>query len=112
MNGIAKLSGWRWIFIMEGILTSIIGMVGYLSLVDFPDQIDPSSGFLSADEIKWVLRRIDCDRGDAAAETFEFSKFLRAGADWKLWLLGVIFWLVQTLDSFRRDLANEFSIAA
>ncbi|KAF3398661.1 High-affinity nicotinic acid transporter [Talaromyces pinophilus] len=97
MNGIAKLSGWRWIFIMEGILTSIIGMVGYLSLVDFPDQIDPSSGFLSADEIKWVLRRIDCDRGDAAAETFEFSKFLRAGADWKLWLLGVIFCCLTTV---------------
>lgn len=43
-TGIAKLDGhrglanWRWIFIIEGIITIVIGIAAWFFVVDFPDQ--------------------------------------------------------------------------
>ena len=37
MNGLAGKTGWRWIFIIEGILTCVIGVGAYIFLVPFPD---------------------------------------------------------------------------
>ena len=34
MRGVAGLSGWQWIFILEGILTFAIGMPTLLSLME------------------------------------------------------------------------------
>lgn len=39
MDGIGGKSGWRWIFIMEGILTVLVGLLGFVILVDFPDKL-------------------------------------------------------------------------
>ena len=41
MAGLAGLNGWRWIFIMEGIITIVVGFVSYWLLVDFPDGTHP-----------------------------------------------------------------------
>ncbi len=46
MAGLAGLNGWRWIFIMEGIITILIGLVGYWLLVDFPDGTRQAWSFL------------------------------------------------------------------
>ena len=36
MDGVAGYRGWRWIFIIEGIITCLLGLGGYFLLVDFP----------------------------------------------------------------------------
>jgi predicted MFS family arabinose efflux permease len=46
MNGLGGLEGWRWIFIMLGIITIIAGAIGWLLIVDFPDK----ATFLSEQE--------------------------------------------------------------
>ncbi len=92
MDGVAGKAGWRWIFIIEGILTIIIALVSLVILVDFPDKAAKSFKFLNQTEVDWVLRRIQRDRGDAEAEPFSMRKFLEAGKDFLLWGLGVIFW--------------------
>ncbi|KAG8684841.1 hypothetical protein FRC08_013457, partial [Ceratobasidium sp. 394] len=38
MNGLGGLQGWRWIFIMLGIITIVAGVIGWLLIVDFPDH--------------------------------------------------------------------------
>lgn len=82
----------RWIFIIEGILTCIVALISFITLVEFPDRVSKSWRFLNQREIDWVLRRVERDRGDAYMEPFSMKKFLRAGLDLKLWGLGVIFW--------------------
>ncbi|KAH6873790.1 major facilitator superfamily domain-containing protein [Thelonectria olida] len=91
LHGREGLTGWRWIFIIEGVLTVAIGAVGYWLLVDFPDSKRKSWAFLSARECAWIVARVHRDRGDTAVPPFQLSKFLRGGADWKVWAYALIF---------------------
>jgi hypothetical protein len=92
MNGIGGKAGWRWIFIMEGVLTVIVGLIGFLILVDFPDRLaKKQKAFLSPQQLQWVIRRLEIDRGDSEAEPFSLKKFLDAGKDLQLYFFGIIF---------------------
>lgn len=90
MKGVGGLNGWRWIFIIvshhsnssvvpaphrfqEGIITAVLGCVGYVAIVDFPDRATQpglliKKSFLTPEEAQLVLNRIDRDRGDAEVE--------------------------------------------
>lgn len=97
MNGLAGYSGWRWIFIMEGILTCIVAAIGYWLLVDFPDSDRDSWSFLGKEERAWIVARVNADRGDAKIHAFSWSHFLRAGLDWKIWAYSLIFFNTTTI---------------
>ncbi|MCJ1361955.1 hypothetical protein MMC16_001056 [Acarospora aff. strigata] len=97
MNGLAGYSGWRWIFIMEGILTCVIGIGGYWFLVDFPDGKHKSWKFLSDREIQFIIDRVERDRGDTKLEPFTFGKFLRPALDLKIWGFAMCFLCTTTV---------------
>lgn len=85
LKGRQGLNGWRWIFIIEGALTCFLGIVGYWALVDFPDKAHTSFHFLNLRETKFIIDRVNKDRGDAKPEPFTARKFLGAGLDIKIW---------------------------
>lgn len=91
MNGLANYSGWRWIFIMEGLVTCVIGAAGFIFLVDFPEKAHKAWGFLSEKETAFILRRINRDRQDAEPEKFSFRRFLKPASDLKVWGFAVLF---------------------
>ncbi|KAI9670888.1 MAG: hypothetical protein M1817_003773 [Caeruleum heppii] len=97
MQGLAGLGGWRWIFIMEGIITCLIGIAGYWLLVDFPDKAHKSWRFLNDREIRFIINRVNKDRGDAAVEPFSMARFLVAGTDVKIWGFALIFFCITTV---------------
>lgn len=91
MGGIQGLGGWRWIFIMEGVITGVIGVLTLLLLVDFPDRAHKSWRFLSEKECAFVVRRINRDRSDADDEPFSLIRFLTPALDPKIWGFAMIF---------------------
>lgn len=91
MAGLSGLHGWRWLFIMEGILTILVGIAGYIFTVDFPEQADKSWGFLTKQESAFIVRRINRDRQDAEPESFAFRRFLKPALDGKVWGFALIF---------------------
>ncbi|KAI0544343.1 major facilitator superfamily domain-containing protein [Xylaria curta] len=91
LEGAGGLRGWRWIFIIEGIVTILLGFIGYWLLVDFPESKRKTWKFLSMRERAWVIRRVNADRGDVEAPRFQLGEYLRAGLDWRLWAYGLIF---------------------
>ncbi|KAI0180791.1 major facilitator superfamily MFS-1 [Hypoxylon sp. FL1284] len=97
MDGLAGLSGWRWIFIMEGIITCCLAALGYWLLVDFPDSKRKSWRFLNDRERAWVVRRVDADRGDVTVPKFSLMAFLRGGMDLRVWGYGLIAFCTNTL---------------
>ena len=88
MDGIAGLSGWAWIFILEGLLTVVVGVLSFWMVHDFPDE----AKFLSEDDRARVIRRLKLDQqASANHESFRMNFFWDAVKDWKMWLGMVIY---------------------
>lgn len=60
MDGIRGYSGWRWIFILEGILTCILGVVGFFLVADFQEDVK----WLKEDERVFLRERLRIEQGD------------------------------------------------
>lgn len=57
MNGVGGYSGWRWIFILEGLLTVVVAIIAYFLLPDYPD----TAKFLNQRERDFILWRLQND---------------------------------------------------
>lgn len=97
MDGLAKLTGWRWIFIIEGIITCVLAIASYWLLVDFPDSTRETWSFLTANEKAFIVARVNADRGDVKPSPFTMRKFLNGGLDWKVWGYAMIFFGTTTI---------------
>ncbi|KAJ5385392.1 Major facilitator superfamily domain general substrate transporter [Penicillium concentricum] len=97
LNGREGLSGWRWIFILEGVITGVIGILCFFFLVDFPDRAHKSWRFLNERECAFIVRRINKDRNDGDLEAFSLKKFLKPALDPKIWAFAMIFFSITTV---------------
>ncbi|BCS25373.1 uncharacterized protein APUU_50084A [Aspergillus puulaauensis] len=96
MDGLGGKEGWRWIFIIEGILTCVLGLSSYTILVDFPEQSPKSWRFLNEDEAAHVIATIENDRSDVFAEEFTVRGYLHNAKDSKVWLYAMLYLLTTT----------------
>jgi hypothetical protein len=97
MKGLGGLSGWRWIFIIEGIITCLLAIGGYWLLVDFPDSKRKDWKFVGPRERAWVISKVNADRGDVRPMPFSIGHYFRAGLDWKIWAYAMIFFNTTTV---------------
>ncbi|KAL3465085.1 major facilitator superfamily domain-containing protein [Aspergillus heterothallicus] len=92
MNGIGGLSGWRWIFILEGIATVVFGTALALCLPDSPE----TARFLTAEERSILIRRLQREYGRSAdrdeGHSFEWKYLKSCLTDVKLYLAVIIYW--------------------
>lgn len=88
MDGVAGYAGWRWIFILEGIVTTLIGAASYFMVKDFPDE----ATFLSHDDRLRVYYRLKEDQqASAEHETFKWASVKQAVTDWKTYTTAMMF---------------------
>jgi hypothetical protein len=99
LGGRDNLAGWRWIFIVEGLITVFLALCGYLFLVDFPDTLNPKTTwrFLNEHELKFVVDRVDADRADVHIEPFSLRKYLGCASDMKVWAFAMLYFDTTTL---------------
>ncbi|KAE9381195.1 MFS nicotinic acid transporter-like protein [Stipitochalara longipes BDJ] len=83
MNGIGGYKGWSWIFILEGLLTIVCGVLSFWLVQNFPDNAD----FLSEQDRARVIYRLAVDKQSSAGhEDFDTSFVKQAFKDYKMWL--------------------------
>jgi MFS family permease len=94
MDGVGGLAGWRWIFILEGILTVIVAVIAFFVLYDFPE----TASFLTPEERAFVVYRLKYQgqqEGEdkvAQADHFEWKFVKDAFLDWQIWLNVWVYW--------------------
>jgi MFS family permease len=79
MNGIQGREGWRWIFILEGILTICISFLVFVFVPDFPEN----TKILSPTEKAHLLETLRYDKGDQKIDVRE-TKWLKVICDYKI----------------------------
>jgi len=96
LNGRGGLTGWRWIFVIEGVLTCILAFFSYIMIVDFPELSPTSWNFLNEKEADFIVARIEHDRADIKVEPFHLATYLRNGLDLKIWGFSMLYVLTTT----------------
>ncbi|KAE9965489.1 hypothetical protein EG328_009602 [Venturia inaequalis] len=87
MNGIGGYKGWRWIFIIEGLLTVVISCAAYFFISNYPD----TAKFLSDKERSFIQARLTADSDSTRNEVFTWANVKKALFDHKCWLYGLAF---------------------
>ncbi|KAF9047428.1 major facilitator superfamily domain-containing protein [Panaeolus papilionaceus] len=95
LEGKKGISGWSWIFIVEGAITIGFGILGWFCLPTFPEQ----NTFLTKIETFIILNRVEKDRGDSVPDDVSTRKVVTHLLDWKIWVFGVMY-MCTTMPSY------------
>ncbi|KAE8361151.1 putative MFS transporter [Aspergillus caelatus] len=90
MHGIGGQEGWRWIFLLEGLATVVLGVMCFFLLIDSPKR---SSKWLSPDEIRYLeLQHFIKEGGDFKDQKKRVSweELKTVFLNWRLYLLAYI----------------------
>jgi len=94
MNGVGGYAGWRWIFIIEGLLTVVVAIAALFLLYDFPE----TASFLTPEERAWAAHRLKYQgssrsgRMIAEEDKFKWKYVVQAVTDWQLYLGVLMYW--------------------
>ncbi|KAF5011453.1 hypothetical protein FDECE_2442 [Fusarium decemcellulare] len=86
MEGVGDLRGWRWVFVIPGIVTVLLAVPIFFFVAEFPEK----AKWLNLDELNLVRQRLLEDRGEALEEPATMRAFLEAATDWKVYVLSLL----------------------
>ncbi|KAK5222787.1 hypothetical protein LTR72_005624 [Exophiala xenobiotica] len=88
MEGVGGLRGWRWIFIIPGLVTAVLALPVYRYVSEFPE----SAKWLKPHELRHIQERLHHDRGEVE-EKMDRHRLFAALSDWRCWALALLlFW--------------------
>jgi len=87
------LKGWQYMFLVQGLITAVLGIATYWWMVDFPEHAHTSFYFLTREQSALVAARIDEDRGDVEPDRFAWSKVFVHALDPKVYGFCVLYFL-------------------
>lgn len=101
MRGILGMAGWRWLFILEGIVTLLVGLWGFYAMVpsalETKKKLNPKGWFTEREE-KIVVNRVlrdDPSKGDMNNRQALSPKMIwKAFTDYDLWPIYAVGFLV------------------
>jgi MFS family permease len=89
MDGATRIAAWRWLFIIEGLITIIVATISFFVLPDYP----ATTKWLSEDERICAMCRLADDVGsdDLFQEAPGISKaVMMAVKDYRVWLFACL----------------------
>ncbi|KAK6196939.1 HIR complex subunit [Pestalotiopsis sp. IQ-011] len=85
MDGIGGLEGWRWIFILEGLVTVVIGICCRFLLIDSPAL---STRWLDQEEIRYLELSMFIKQGGnfQSEKHFRWTDLKMAAKNWRIYM--------------------------
>lgn len=80
MNGISGLEGFRWIFIIEGLVTVLVSILVFTFVPDFPED----TKILNPAEREHLLQVLRQDKGNQKLDLKKVN-WLKTLTDYKIW---------------------------
>ncbi|KAI4187860.1 MAG: hypothetical protein L6R41_002522 [Letrouitia leprolyta] len=93
------LKGWQWMFVVQGLVACVFGIVTYWWIVDFPEFSDKSFRFLTTDEAHIAAARVQRDRGDVIPTPFSWLEIFKHFLDPKIYGFAASFFLLNLVST-------------
>lgn len=94
MEGLEGMNGWRWIMIIEGIPTFVLGIITYWAL---PNDAE-TAYFLTEEDRKLMAARVEREYGSTtSAQQFDRHDMMKAFRDWKVWMFCIALFGADTM---------------
>ncbi|KAJ5104981.1 hypothetical protein NUU61_002328 [Penicillium alfredii] len=88
MQGMRGYGGWRWVFILEGVLTAVVALVWFFVIPDFPEDVK----WMNEEEREFIRAKLAKDVGKAAQHTrLGPREVLGVFKDYKVLIAGVAY---------------------
>ncbi|KAL4244698.1 MFS transporter superfamily protein [Abortiporus biennis] len=87
LDGTHGIPGWKWIYIVEGVITAGFGLVSFFFMTAYPAQ----AKWLNEQERDIVILSNQADRALKAHEAFSKSQILSAFTDWRTYCWSVMY---------------------
>ncbi|XHG00376.1 hypothetical protein AWENTII_003834 [Aspergillus wentii] len=88
MEGIRGYGGWRWVFIIEGLLTCVVSIVWFFIIPGFPED----AKWLNDEEREFIRVKLAKDSGSAATNTkIGLKEVLSVFKDYKIFIGGLMY---------------------
>lgn len=87
LNGRGGLAGWRWIFIVPGLITVVLVVPVLLFVPELPNK----AKFLTPQERELIRERLQLDRGDILEDRASWKSFIDATSDWKVHVIAFVY---------------------
>jgi MFS transporter, ACS family, tartrate transporter len=106
-----SLSGWRWMFIIAGILTVVLGIVCFYYLTDRPKD----AKWLSSEERNWIMKELENENSMQKEEKVPKFALLKKPKIWSFIftyfavsasVYALSFWMPTIINNFSGDLSN------
>jgi sugar phosphate permease len=81
MGGVGGYAAWRWIFILEGLISVVFSVPLYFVIPGFPSE----AAFLTVEEREYLLQRLAAERGQEKV-TIHTIQWVKVLLNWKIWL--------------------------
>lgn len=95
LDGRLGRAGWQWLFIVCGVISLPIGVLGYFFNPDFPENT--RAFYLSPEEAAFAQQRlVDDGYKPLGKSAWDKRKILRILGTWQFWVLGSSYFFVQS----------------
>ncbi|KIW19616.1 hypothetical protein PV08_00189 [Exophiala spinifera] len=112
MDGLGGLAGWRWIFIVEGLVTIVVSGVAYFLLLDWP----ANTKGLTAVEREILKTKMKDDGEHARMDMLTHSAMRSIARDWKIYVGALQYCSISlsgaTLSFFMPTIIKEFGYSS
>ncbi|ORY26989.1 major facilitator superfamily domain-containing protein [Naematelia encephala] len=89
LSGVHGLAGWRWLFVIDAILTIPVTLIGFFFLPDLPPD-GKRVWWLKPEEYELAKARVS-NVGKAGRTPWSWAKIKRYGSTWHIYVLPMVF---------------------
>ncbi|ORY57753.1 major facilitator superfamily transporter [Pseudomassariella vexata] len=90
LHGANGIAGWRWLFIINAVMTVVVGALGFFLLPDTPNNVNPRAFWFKEGHAQLAMERLERNgRAEPKKITWESAK--RTFNNWVVYFLPVLY---------------------
>ncbi|KAK6214109.1 hypothetical protein LQW54_004711 [Pestalotiopsis sp. IQ-011] len=90
LEGSHGLAGWRWLFVINAIMTVVVGLLGFFLLPDVPGNINPRAFWFKKEHAKLAMDRLD-RYGRTSSKKMTWAGAKRTFTYWVVYVIAAIY---------------------